>query len=252
MEPPLDAPPPPPPEPAEEDPYRCPRCGASHDPYQEYCLECGTRLVPLPGQAVGARRDVWTRESPVWFWASFLALLLVALIAGAIVLAATDDEEPRATTSAQRGPTTSVIAIPTDITTGTLPTTVVVPTLGTTTTVPTLGTTTNANGGTTTGTTTTSGAIVSWPSGRDGYTIILTSIPNTRSRGEAEAKAREAIADNLPQVGVLNSDDYTSLEAGYWVVFTGIYDTESQARGALPTARGAGWPIAYIREISED
>jgi hypothetical protein len=251
VEPPADVPP----EPAQEDPYRCARCGAPHDPYQEYCLECGARLSRYaPAGAGGWRRDVWTRESPVWFWATFLALLLIALIAGAIVVAATDDDETtkRGTTSARPGPTTSVIAIPTNLTTGTLPGTVTIPTIGTTTTIPTTGTTTTGNGTTTAPTTTTSGSIISWPSGRDGYTVILTSVPKSQGRSAAEAKAREAIADGLSQVGVLDSDNFTSLNAGYWVVFTGVYDTESQARAALPTARQAGWPIAYIREITPD
>jgi hypothetical protein len=215
------------------------------------------RLKALPMGAGGLRRQVWTRESPVWFWATFLALLLIALIAGAIVLAATDDDgAKRATTGgAQPGPTTSVIAIPTDLTTGTLPGTVTLPTLPTTTApVPTLPTTTtNGTTGTTTGTTTGStGTIISWPEDRDGYTIVLTSIPKGRGRPEAETKAREAIADNLPQVGILDSDRFTSLRQGYWVVFTGIYDTETEARNALPRARQAGWPIAYIREVTPD
>jgi hypothetical protein len=248
---PEDVPPPPTP----EDPNRCPRCGAPHDAYQEYCLECGVRLARYYPRSGGLwRRDVWTRDSPVWFWATFLALLLIALIAGAIVLAATDDDERQGARTRTAGPTTSTIAvIPTDITTGTLPGTVVIPTTPMTNTIPTLPTTTTADGGTpTTPTTTGTRSIISWPAGRDGYTIILASVPKTRGRGEAERRANEAIADNLPQVGILDSDDYTSLNAGYWVVFTGVYDTESQARGALPTARQAGWPIAYTREITPD
>ena len=83
--PPEAAPPPPPPEPG-----RCPNCGAPHDVYQEYCLECGRRL---PGAYVGGRyAEVWRRDSPIWLWAALAALLLVALVSGAVVaLAATDD-----------------------------------------------------------------------------------------------------------------------------------------------------------------
>ena len=83
--PPEAAPPPPPPEPG-----RCPNCGAPHDVYQEYCLECGRRL---PGAFIGGRyAEVWRRDSPIWLWAALAALLLVALVSGAVVaLAATDD-----------------------------------------------------------------------------------------------------------------------------------------------------------------
>ena len=71
----------------------CPRCGAPHDPLQEYCLECGLRLVALPRERY-TRTIVWSRESPVWLWIALAALLLVALAAGGIVaLAATDEHD---------------------------------------------------------------------------------------------------------------------------------------------------------------
>src|ERR671910_1654724 len=80
---------PPPPAPPAPEPGLCPRCGAPHDPYQEYCLECGHRLP----SAYGVQRTVWSRESPLWLWAALTALLLVALIAGAIVAVAATDEK---------------------------------------------------------------------------------------------------------------------------------------------------------------
>src|SRR5919109_1185159 len=82
--PPTPAPPPPAPEPGV-----CPRCGAPHDAFQEYCLECGLRLPP----PFGARREVWTSGSPLWLWAALAALLLVALVAGAIVAIAATRED---------------------------------------------------------------------------------------------------------------------------------------------------------------
>src|SRR6185295_11172212 len=93
-------PPPPPPEgppPYEEpvaapDPGLCPNCGAPHDAYQEYCLECGRRL---PATYVGGGYEtVWRRDSPIWLWTALFALLLVALVSGAVVaLAATGDKK---------------------------------------------------------------------------------------------------------------------------------------------------------------
>ena len=266
MEPPADVPPAPPPAPS-DDPYRCPRCGAPHDAFQEYCLECGMRLVALRPAGASWRRDVWTRESPLWFWATFLALLLVALVAAAIVIAATDDDERGSRGGGQTGPgpTSSLFAIPTDVTTGTLPATppspattatATVPTFpGTTTGPPPTSPTTTAADGTTRTTTTSattttgpSGTVIAWPS-RDGYTVILDSIPVSRGRSRAVARAETAIDRGLDEVGVLNSSDFASLRAGYYVVFTGIHDTESQARAAVPGARSAGYPRAYPREI---
>lgn len=262
-EPPAETAPPPPPPEADETPYRCPRCGSPHDPFQEYCLECGARLVGPPAYSSVFTREAWTRDSPLWFWVTFLALLLIALVAGAIVLAATRGDETRTgTRQAEPTPATSLIQPPAVAPTTTptaFPTTLTVPTTtptiptfpGTTTT--TAPTTTTVTGTTTTTTTptTTGGSrtVIAWPSGRSGYTVILDSIPQSRGRAAAEARAREAIADGLPQVGVLNSSLYSSLNRGYWVVFTGVYDTEAQAVAAVPNARAKGWPVAYPREI---
>jgi hypothetical protein len=193
------------------------------------------------------RREVWTRGSPFWLWAALLALLLVALVAGAIVaVAATrNDDEPAAsipvvTTGPGTTDTVGVITQPPTVTINP-PTT----TLGTTT----FGTTTI--GTTTTGTTTTSSGTVTWPTGKDGYTIILKSVPTSQGRSQADAAAQRAISNGLTQVGVLNSSDYSSLNAGYWVTFTGIYDTQSQANTALPNARSKGFPTAYTRRVAD-
>jgi hypothetical protein len=243
-----DAPPPPevPPPPAPGEPGLCPTCGAPHDAFQEYCLECGHRL-PSP---YGVRREVWTRGSPVWLWAALLALLLVALVAGAIVaVAATkNDDEPAAsipvvTTGPGTTDTVGVITQPPTVTINPPTTTLGTTTFGTTT----IGTTTT----TTTGTTTTANRTVTWPAGKDGYTVILKSVPTSQGRSQADAAAQRAISNGLTQVGVLNSSDYSSLNAGYWVTFTGIYDTQAQADAALPDARSRGFPTAYARRVAD-
>ena len=236
--PPEAAPPPPPP-----DPGRCPNCGAPHDVYQEYCLECGRRL---PGAYVGGRyAEVWRRDSPIWLWAALAALLLVALVSGAVVaLAATDDgksSEPATSIPvvSTAPSTTSTVGVTPSTITITPPTT----TLGTTT----FSTTTF---GTTTFGTTTTGSNVTWPPSKDGFTVVLKSVPTSNGRSQAEAAADKARTNGLSQVGILNSSDFSSLNPGYYVTFTGIYDTESQANAALPNARSKGFPTAYAREVS--
>jgi hypothetical protein len=242
-------PPPPPPEeaspPPPPDPGRCPSGGAPHDVYQEYCLECGRRL---PGAYVGGRyAEVWRRDSPIWLWAALAALLLVALISGAVVaLAATDDGKssepgtsiPVVSTAPSTTSTVGVVTTPPTITINP-PTT----TLGTTT----FSTTTF---GTTTFGTTTTGSNVTWPPNKDGFTVVLKSVPTSNGRSQAEAAADKARTNGLSQVGILNSTDFSSLNPGYYVTFTGIYDTESQANAALPNARSKGFPTAYVREVS--
>jgi hypothetical protein len=238
-----DVPPPPGPPPPESG--LCPRCGAPHDPYQEYCLECGHRL-PRP---YGMRREIWSRDSPLWLWAALLALLLVALVAGAIVAiaAARGDKEggprssiPVVSTSQSTTDTVGIITQPPTVTINP-PTT----TFGATTT---LATTTF--GATTTLSTTTTGN-VTWPAGKDGYSIFLKSVSTSEGRAKADAAAQRARNNGLSQVGVLNSSDFSSLRRGYWVTFTGIYDTQQQANAALPNARARGFPLAYVREVSD-
>ena len=245
--PPPELPPEPPPaavEPSAPDPYLCPRCGAPHDAYQEYCLECGHRL-PAPG-GVTVRETVWSRESPLWLWAALAALLLVALISGAIVAVAATDEDEKGFVVSTSPSTTNTVGVITQP-----PTFTINP--GTTTTAPTtttLPTTTQATTGTTT-TTTTTGGLTTWPPGKDGFTVILKSVPKSQGRGPAEAEARRAQSQGLPQPGVLDSSDYSSLNAGYYVAFSGVYDTKAQAESGLATARSRGFPLAYVRRVAD-
>lgn len=245
--PPPELPPEPPPpsvEPPLPDPNLCPRCGAPRDEFQEYCLECGIRLPPPPG-VTSVRSTIWSRESPLWLWAALAALLLVALIAGAIVAIAATDEKtgrrssiPVVSTNPTTTDTVGVITQP--------PTFTINP--GTTTTAPTtttLPTTTQA-----TTTTPTTGTLTNWPAGKDGYTIVLRSVPKSQGRQVAEDEARRAINQGLSQVGVLDSSDYSSMRSGYWVVFSGVYDRKAQAQSGLSTARSR-YPLAYVRQVAD-
>ncbi len=87
------------------------------------------------------------------------------------------------------------------------------------------------------GTPTTPKALAPWPEGTDAWSIVLTSIPKPHGRSAARAIASEATQRGLPRVGILDSSRYASLHPGYWTVFTGVYDTEPDANGALLRAR---------------
>jgi len=230
---------------------RCYRCGNPHDPFQEYCLECGARLVPLPGSVT--RSTLFRSESPFWFWGAFLGLLAIALVAAGIVLASRDDDGQGGGSSSGAAPTTIPIVPPTTgITTSPLPTTVVPPTQSTT--VPTFPTTTVATGTTTAptttaGTTTTTGGLTQWPGNTDGWTVVVASVPKSDGRAAAETKARQAKAKGLPEVGVLDGDQYASLTNGYYAVFSGVYDTKSEAQSHLSQAQ-ASYPGAYVKAVN--
>lgn len=250
--PPGDRPPGPPTEEAVEARH-CPRCGAPYEPLQEYCLECGLRLVPLPGETY-ARTIVWSRESPVWLWIALGALLLVALAAGAIVaLAATDDDPEGGPAAASTGPADTIPVLPPTtgpitVDTFTTPSTITIP--PTTSTTPTFPTT-STSFTTTTGSTTTDGTIMSWPSGEDGFTVVLKSTPVSEGRAPAESAAQQAINRGLPEVGILSSSNYSTLTPGYYVTFTGVYQSQNEAENALPRARSSGFPTAYVREVAD-
>ena len=62
--------------------------------------------------------------------------------------------------------------------------------------------------------------------------------------------ARNALGAGLTDVGLLDSSQYSSLHTGYFVVFTGIYDSENEARAGLDTAQGS-YPQSYVRQITQ-
>ena len=79
---------------------------------------------------------------------------------------------------------------------------------------------------------------------------MLASLPTSAKREAALAKARQALAAGLPQVGVIDSSRYSSLHPGYYVVFSGVYDSLSEAQTAAGKAADAGYGNAYARRVT--
>ena len=220
----------------------CPRCGAPHDPGQEYCLECGYRLQPAPG-LVGRLSGAWQRRfgwyPGDWFWRVLLGLVIaIAGATAAIVLSdagaenttivATQGGLPHTPTTA---PETATVTLPSVSTAPGPPSTPSTPPPPTTT-APALG------------------SLTAWPAGRSGFTVVLESIPTSAGRALALERARAASRAGLPQVGVLDSGRYSSLHPGYYVVFSGIYASSGQAETGRATAAEKGFQLAYSREIT--
>lgn len=91
-----------------------------------------------------------------------------------------------------------------------------------------------------------------WPEGRDAFAVILSSDDTERYTFESiTAKKTQAEAKGFSNAGVLNSDDYFTLNPGYWVLFLGAYDTKSEAQAAQAEARAAGYSDAYVRRVAE-
>ena len=212
----------------------CPRCGARVDPGQEYCLECGLRLPG--GGLAGAVGSAWQRRvgrrGPDWLWPILAALVVTAIMTGLAVLASGEDGT-RAETIAATGPST--VPVPTTETVPTQPTT----TAETTEPAPT----------DTEPEPPPRPQLVEWPPSQNGYTIVIASLPASNGRATAIRKAREVLRSNLPEVGVLDSGEFSSLHPGYYVVFSGIYADQRAALAGIGRVQRL-YPAAYIRQIS--
>lgn len=216
-------------------PGTCPRCGTAYAPGQEYCLECGLRLPARIGVFAGAAA-AWARRGWYpgdWVWPVLVFLVLASLGAVAAILLS-----PNGTGS-------TVVAIPSATSPGVTvpapPTTAAPPpptiTRPPPTTAPQKTTPTPRTG------------LTPWPSS-DGYTVILQSLPAGAGRTNAVRTARQALSAGLPQVGVLDSAQYSSLHPGYYVVFSGIYPSNAVASTHISEAQGAGFRAAYVRPIT--
>jgi hypothetical protein len=73
---------------------------------------------------------------------------------------------------------------------------------------------------------------------------------------EADEATARATADELTESGfdsgVLHSDDYTSLNPGFWVAYVGPFDDVAGAQTAVSELEGAGYTAAYPRCIGTD
>jgi hypothetical protein len=236
--------------------HYCPQCGVAYEQGQEYCLECGARL-PVNRGVVGVLAQGWQRRLSWypgdWIWPVLLFAVLTAL-ATATALAA------KSTRDASRPYVATGDSVPLAIgsTQAVVPVTSAPATLPTPTNQPTVttGPLPNAPGSPSTPSATTPtpaknpNALATWPANKSGYTLVLESLPTASGRAAALARARQAKRKGLDDVGVLTSADYSSLHAGYYVVFAGIYGSASEASAAIGTARAHGFPDAFERQIT--
>jgi hypothetical protein len=88
-----------------------------------------------------------------------------------------------------------------------------------------------------TGTTSTSGEASftsDWPSGTSGYTVQLQTLPQSGTSVSAVESAKTAAtAKGAKSVGALESEEFSSLASGNYVIYSGVYHTRAQAEKAL-------------------
>jgi hypothetical protein len=211
-------------------PDACGTCGAPAEPHQDYCLECGSRIVPA--RRFSAVGHTWERRfgryPGDWLWASMLLLLVAAGSATAGIVAGRDSgtggsETVVATSPVVTAPPAPPAAKPQSR-----------PTPATAKRTPALPP---------------ASQLTEWPA-RDGYTVVLTSIP-ARGTGleDARSRVKAARSSGVRDVGLLVSSRFSSLHPGYYVVFAGVFDSLEEAQTATNRLSGR-YPNAYARQIT--
>jgi septal ring-binding cell division protein DamX len=178
----------------------CPNCGAHADPGQLVCLECGHRL------ALDYRRPRGWRPAA-------LIIGLVLLVAGAafaITLITVDDDSKDEVAATKAGKQTEAAAKPAPKPAP------------------------NKKRSSKPAEPTRTGGVAHWPARRSGFTVVLLSAGDEASARDFARNARKGDVD----AGVLRSDDHSSLEKGFWIVFSGVYRTRAQAQRAAAKLAG--------------
>jgi hypothetical protein len=199
----------------------CASCGMPLAADQRYCLECGRRRggAPPPFQAVSgepppppAPPDPWYMRGRVPAGLAAAAVLLLALGLG-VLIGSLGDDSP--------APAQQVAARPQVITVQT------------------------AGGGAPVAQFTSD-----WPSGTDGYTVQLQTLPKDGTDLAAVTAAKQAATGKgATEVGALDSDEYDSLDSGNYVIYAGVFTSRKQAAKSLKKVKGR-FPGATVVKVS--
>ena len=195
---------------------RCPRCDARLSAEQEWCLNCGA--------AVG------TRIAGPRGWRASVAIVgvLLALALIAVVLAIVELSKDAEGVQEVAGTPTPAQTVAPEATPapgaegGETPTPVATPS-------PTPSASPESSGGTSA-----SPGLAEWPEGKTAWTVVLNS---SGSQDDAERLAGELAAKGVPDVGVIDSNDFESLGPDSFVIFSGTFDSEAEAQAALAKVR---------------
>jgi hypothetical protein len=96
--------------------------------------------------------------------------------------------------------------------------------------------------------TTSTGATASgdWPAGEEGWTVVVAYYPSESRATQAAADLQE---DGFSDGGVLFSTDFPNLCPDLYVVFSGVFDGESQAESRKEDLSRKDYAGMYVREI---
>jgi hypothetical protein len=73
-----------------------------------------------------------------------------------------------------------------------------------------------------------------WPSGTSGYTVQLQTLPTSGTQvSDVQAAKASATAKGAKEVGALKSEEFSSLQSGNYVIYSGVDHTKAEAEKAL-------------------
>ena len=199
----------------------CAVCGAPLAADQRYCLSCGTRrgeprvsLEGPPQSATPAAAPTPSRPADVSPLAAVIGIALLGgmLLIGVLIGRGANDDPPPAPVVEIGEPGTAAPTTPSGESTG--------------------------------------GEIASeWPQGTDGFTIQITTVSKEGATPESVDAAREqAVSDGAIDAAVLDSDLYSSLPPGNYVIYSGVYTERQSAEVAL---KGLSLPTAAVVEVAD-
>jgi hypothetical protein len=90
-----------------------------------------------------------------------------------------------------------------------------------------------------------------WPSGTSGYTVQLQTLPQSGTTVSAVESAKSsASAKGAKAVGALKSEEFSSLTAGDYLIYSGVYHKKSEAEKALAGLKRS-FPNAKVVRVSD-
>lgn len=217
----------------------CPSCGSPLASDQRYCLECGYRraasrvpyaqlltgrdageVLPAPEAAAPPppEKPRYNPQLLAGLTGGAAALLLgLGMLVGFLFGGAGDDPLPAAQPVAQKPPIVNI---------------------------------TNTGGG---GEAVAAEFTEDWPAGKSGWTVQLDVLSKETSDAAAvDAAKSEAESGGASDVGALDSDAYTSLKPGNYVVYSGVFTgkgAKGKAQAALKKLK-QDFPDAKVVEVA--
>ena len=210
----------------------CPSCGALMAGDQRYCLSCGTRRgatrVPFPPEqpAAVATAAAPLRPLPPERFYDRYSPQLVGIVSGIAAATVLGLGMIAGTLIAKKGNDTPVTAAQVAATA--------------TPTPPPAASATAASTDTFT---------ADWPAGQTGWTIQLQTLPKDGTTPAAVAQAKtDAAGKGAADVGALDSDAFSSLDPGNYVIYSGNYADKQSAQAALGGVSGS-FPDAKVVQV---